>query len=229
MRFVSALLPGNAGARAVADLFAVDDPQDLAMEGAKVTFYPRPDLGAPADQLFDDLSQSLAWREESIVLFGKRMLQPRMLAWYGDPDAVYRYSGVRHVPLPWTDTLAALRERVGKICGASFNSALANLYRHNRDSMGLHADDEPELGERPVIASLSLGEERVFRFKHRHRRDLKPVRLPLPSGSLLVMAGDTQLNWKHEVPKQTRPCGPRINLTFRSIYADDADATRKRS
>lgn len=199
------------------DLFANAEPEDIEMEGATVTLYRAPDLGLPERRLFEDLTDSLAWREESIVMFGKRLLQPRMLAWYGDPDAVYNYSGVRHEPLPWTGTLADLRRRVEALCGTAFNSVLANLYRDQRDSMGLHADDEPELGERPVIASLSLGEERVFRFKHRTRRDLKPVRLALPSGSLLVMAGATQENWKHELPKQTRPCGPRINLTFRCI------------
>ena len=199
------------------ELFVSAEPELLAMEDATVTLFRQPALGTSHHALFDELAGSLAWREESIVLFGKRMLQPRMLAWYGDRDAVYRYSGVRHEPLPWTETLAALRARVEALSGAAFNSVLANLYRDHRDSMGLHADDEPELGPRPVIASLSLGEARVFRFRHRHRKDVQPVRLVLPAGSLLVMAGDTQVNWKHEVPKQARPCGPRINLTFRRI------------
>ena len=199
------------------DLFSQDGAEVLPLEGACVTLHRSPDLGAQPADLFDGLFRSLAWREESIVLFGKHMLQPRMLACYGDPDAVYHDSGLRHEPLPWTETLEALRRCVEALCGTAFNSALANLYRNHRDSMGLHADDEPELGAQPVIASLSLGEERAFRFKHRYRRDLKPVRLVLPSGSLLVMAGDTQRYWKHELPKQTRPCGPRINLTFRYI------------
>lgn len=201
------------------DLFAGMDPEILPMEGADVRLYRAPDLGAEPQDLFDALAGSLAWREESIVLFGKRMLQPRLLAWYGDPEATYRYSGVRHDPLPWTPELAMLRKCVEAFCGAHFNSVLANLYRHERDSMGLHADDERELGEQPVIASLSLGEERIFRFRHRRRRDIGPVRVALPSGSLLVMAGPTQENWKHELPKRTAPCGPRINLTFRQIMA----------
>ncbi len=211
------------------DLFAAAEPEVLAMEGAHVTLHHQPDLGLAHDHLFEVLSQTLAWREESIQLFGKRMLQPRLLAWYGDPDAVYSYSGVRHEPLPWTAELRRLRDHVETLCGASFNSALANLYRDHRDSMGLHADDEPELGDRPIIASLSLGEERVFRFRHHRRRDLKPVRLGLPAGSLLIMAGDTQKHWKHEVPKQSRPCGPRINLTFRHINPGLATRSRKRA
>jgi alkylated DNA repair dioxygenase AlkB len=200
------------------DLFPSADPEVLAMDGADVRLYRSPDLGLAPAELFERLHRSLAWREESIVLFGRRMLQPRLLAWYGDPDAVYRYSGVRHLPLPWTDELAMLRRRVESLCGTRFNSVLANLYRDHRDSMGLHADDEAELGDRPVIASLSLGEERPFHFRHRYRRDIKAPRLFLPDGSLLVMAGQTQQNWKHELPKRTRPCGPRINLTFRQVH-----------
>ena len=192
----------------------------LPITEAEVYLFEAPDLGRASDALFEELAASLAWRQEPIVLFGKKMLQPRLLAWYGDPEAVYRYSGVRHEPLPWAPPLAGLRRRVEAITGARFNSVLANFYRDHRDSMGLHADDEPELGPRPVIASLSLGEERVFRLKHRHRKDIKPVRLPLRDGSLLVMAGDTQANWKHGIPKQARPCGPRINLTFRQVFPD---------
>jgi alkylated DNA repair dioxygenase AlkB len=191
--------------------------EDLPLPDGTLVLYRQPDLGPSPAELFTLLNDTLAWRQESITLFGRRMLQPRLLAWYGDPQAVYRYSGQRHEPLPWSAVLGELRMRVEAITGARFNSVLANLYRDHRDSMGLHADDEPELGERPVIASLSLGDERIFRLKHRQRRDLKPVRIPLTDGSLLVMAGDTQRHWKHEVPKQTRPCGPRINLTFRWV------------
>lgn len=198
-------------------MFPATPPERLPIADADVRLYASPDLGAPPSVLFDTLFDSLAWRQEDIVLFGRKLRQPRLLAWYGDADAVYRYSGVQHEPLPWTEVLAGLRQRLERLTAARFNSVLANLYRDHRDSMGLHADDEPELGKRPVIASLSLGAERVFRLRHRHRRDLRPVRMLLPAGSLLVMAGDTQVNWKHEVPKQALPCGPRINLTFRQI------------
>jgi alkylated DNA repair dioxygenase AlkB len=103
------------------------------------------------------------------------------------------------------------------IAEARFNSVLLNYYRDQRDSMGFHSDDEPELGDRPVIASLSLGEERTFVFKHRKVKTLKPVRLKLASGSLLLMKGETQSYWKHGIDKESRRCGPRVNLTFRSI------------
>jgi alkylated DNA repair dioxygenase AlkB len=190
----------------------------LALPDADVQFFSGVDLGSAPDDLFSALRGELAWREEDIVLFGRRHRQPRLLAWYGDARANYRYSGKRYEPLPWTPTLAALRDRVAALAGAEFNSVLANLYRDHRDSMGLHADDEPELGPEPVIASLSLGEERVFRLRHRSRRDLKALRIALPSGSLLVMRGQTQRHWKHEVPKSRNPCGPRINLTFRYVF-----------
>jgi alkylated DNA repair dioxygenase AlkB len=200
------------------DFFATDAAERLPLPGGELMLYRAADLGEEPATLFHRLHDAVAWRQEPITLFGKRYLQPRLLAWYGDPEARYRYSGVVHEPLPWLPVLAALRDRVEALAGARFNSVLANLYRDHRDSMGLHADDEPELGKQPVIASLSLGEERVFRLRHRHDKSIEPLRLPLPSGSLLVMRGDTQRNWKHEVPKRARPCGPRINLTFRYIH-----------
>ncbi|EED31378.1 DNA repair system specific for alkylated DNA [gamma proteobacterium NOR5-3] len=202
------------------DLFAKEGAQSLDLPGGELVLYRSPDLGVPGDVLFDRLQRELHWRQEPIQLFGKRYMQPRLLAWYGDDGLSYRYSGIDHEPLPWTATLATLREHVQTLSGVRFNSVLANQYRDHRDSMGLHADDEPELGPKPVIASLSLGEERVFRLKHRHRKDLKPVRLPLAPGSLLIMRGDTQQNWRHEVPKQARPCGARINLTFRYVHPE---------
>jgi alkylated DNA repair dioxygenase AlkB len=110
-----------------------------------------------------------------------------------------------------------LKGAVQGIARVEFNSVLLNYYRNERDSMGSHSNDEPELGKNPVIASLSLGDERVFVFKHKTRKDLAPVRLPLASGSLLLMRGETQHYWKHGIEKQTQPCGPRVNLTFRRI------------
>ncbi|WOJ95208.1 alpha-ketoglutarate-dependent dioxygenase AlkB [Congregibacter variabilis] len=204
----------------MSDLFACDDAEHLDLPGGELLLYRDPDLGASAAALFDELHSGLDWRQEPITLFGKRYMQPRLLAWYADAGLSYRYSGIQHQPLAWTPGLAALRERIEMLTGASFNSVLANQYRDHRDSMGLHADDEPELGQRPVIASLSLGEERVFRLKHRTRRDIKPLRLALSSGTLLIMRGDTQKNWRHEVPKQTKTCGPRINLTFRYVHPE---------
>lgn len=192
-------------------------PESIRLPGGELDYYPEMALPWAPETLFDTLKRELAWRSESITLFGKQMLQPRLIAWYGDAGASYGYSGKRHEPQPWTACLSELRQCLESQLDTRFNSVLANLYRDERDSMGLHADNEPELGAQPVIASLSLGETRVFRLRHVHDRSLKPLRLALPSGSLLVMRGDTQQNWKHEIPKSTKPCGPRINLTFRYV------------
>jgi len=144
-------------------------------------------------------------------------LQPRLIAWYGDSGGDYTYSGIRLQPLPWTGDLLNIKEHIEAIAKAKFNSVLLNYYRDNRDSMGFHSDDEPELGTQPTIASLSLGQERTFVLKHRTNQTLKPVRIRLASGSVLLMKGATQKNWKHAIDKEAKPCGPRVNLTFRQI------------
>jgi alkylated DNA repair dioxygenase AlkB len=176
-------------------------------------------LPAPAEILLHNLIADIPWRAEEIVLWGKRHMQPRLIAWFGDEGTTYTYSGIRMQPLAWTDTLCAIRTEVERATFREFNSVLVNYYRDQNDSMGFHSDDEPELGPRPVIASVSLGERRTFILKHKARKDLKPVRVPLESGSLLLMQGDTQHHWKHGILKQREPCGPRVNLTFRRIVA----------
>ncbi|HSN23761.1 MAG TPA: alpha-ketoglutarate-dependent dioxygenase AlkB, partial [Methylomicrobium sp.] len=141
---------------------------------------------------------------------------PRLMCWYGDDDAVYHYSGVKHEPLPWTAALSTVRIRIEAfIGGCTFNSVLANLYRDGRDSMGCHADDEKELGINPVIASLSLGDERMFRLHHKMRRS--HLDITLGHGDLLIMAGALQHHWLHALPKTRKVKNPRINLTFRRI------------
>lgn len=175
---------------------------------------------AEAAALLAELTASVAWRHEPIKLFGREVLQPRLTAWYGDSGAAYRYSGLLLEPLPWTPALLALRRRVEAAAGAAFNSVLLNLYRDGQDSMGWHADDEPELGPAPLIASLSLGATRRFRLRPRPGVGLAhpPLGLELGSGSLLLMQGSTQQYWQHAVPKTARPLGPRLNLTFRRIH-----------
>jgi alkylated DNA repair dioxygenase AlkB len=174
-------------------------------------------LGASADDILAELIAGISWRSERITLWGKTVLQPRLTAWYGDHDAHYSYSGICLAPLPWTDRLSDIKRRIETATGAPFNSVLLNYYRDQNDSMGFHSDDEPELGPQPVIASLSLGVQRSFILKHKKNKTLKPLRLNLASGSLLLMKGDTQHNWRHGIARETRACGPRINLTFRQI------------
>jgi len=161
------------------------------------------------------LTDCTPWSQQQITVYGKHYLQPRLSAWYGDLN--YSYSGITMEPLPWTQTLLQIKSRVETLLQQDFNSVLLNLYRDHNDSMGMHSDNERELGEWPVIASLSLGEERTFLLKHKTRKDLKTIRLPLPPGSLLLMKGNTQTHWRHGIAKERRPCGPRINLTFRNI------------
>jgi alkylated DNA repair dioxygenase AlkB len=189
----------------------------IPIEDAEIYYLRELPLAQTAEALMNQLIDEVPWRAESIVVWGKTFPQPRLTAWYGDNGASYTYSGIHLDPLPWTNTLMDIKNRVERIAGTDFNSVLLNYYRNNRDSMGLHSDDEPELGRRPIIASLSLGQERIFVLKHKTRRDLQIVRLRLSSGSLLLMKGDTQHCWKHGIEKETRPCAPRVNLTFRRI------------
>lgn len=163
--------------------------------------------------LLERLLNELAWRQETARIVGREVALPRLTAWYGDRG--YRYSGIDNPPQPWPPLLADLRSRAQGLAGASFNSVLANLYRHGRDSMGWHSDDERSLGNEPVIASLSFGAVRRFRLAHKTRPER--IALDLPSGSCLIMAGALQHHWRHALPKTTKPVGPRVNLTFRLI------------
>lgn len=176
---------------------------------------------AEADALFASLRADVKWKRQKIKLFGKEHVQPRLLAWYGDPDARYRYSGVQYDPLPWSPSLIRLRERLQESLGYAFNSALANLYRDGRDSMGWHSDNEKELGAEPVIASVSLGAVRKFRLKERKKVGPRKITLEPAPGSLLVMMGTTQALWRHAVPRTRKPVGERINITFRRIIGQE--------
>jgi alkylated DNA repair dioxygenase AlkB len=173
----------------------------------------------PFDQASDAFQRLLAevdWKQEHIKMFGKEIGIPRLTAWYGDPERSYTYSGIALTPLEWTPLLNELRAAVEKIAGHEFNSVLLNLYRDANDSVSWHADDEPDLGREPVIGSLSLGASRRFDFRKKtdHSERFKSV---LNSGDLVVMRGTSQQLWDHQVPKEPKATGPRINLTFRQI------------
>jgi len=172
---------------------------------------------AEADDLLAQLSAGIAWEQRAIRIFGQEIPQPRLTAWYGDPAARYAYSGLVWEPRPWTPLLLDLRRRVETATNTRYNSVLLNHYRDGRDSMGWHADDEPELGPAPTIASLSLGATRRFRLRPRAGLAHAPLGLDLPNGSLLLMRGPTQQRWQHALPKTARPIGPRLNLTFRWV------------
>jgi alkylated DNA repair dioxygenase AlkB len=170
---------------------------------------------ADAGALLAQLLAELPWKSETLHIHGRDIIVPRRVCWFGDPGAVYTYSGLTHEPLPWPRALSELKNKLEAFTGALFNSVLANLYRDGNDAMGWHADKEKELGQNPVIASISLGAAR--RFKLQHTRDKTVVEIVLEPGSLLLMAGRLQYCWRHSLPRTREVIGPRINLTFRLI------------
>ena len=191
----------------------------LPMRDAQVYYWPRIDVGRhDGESLLEELISSIWWKQETVLLWGKRVLQPRLTAWYGDPGACYAYSGLQLNPSSWNPLLAGIRDKIEPVAGSHFNSVLANYYRDDRDSMGMHSDDEPELGHTPIIASFSVGQERKLVFRHKSKVE-KTVSLILASNSLLLMKGETQRYWKHGIVKASHPCGPRVNLTFRYVVS----------
>ena len=167
--------------------------------------------------LMNALQEEIPWKQEHIKLFGKTHPTPRLTAWHGDTHCVYKYSGVVNQPFPWTPSLLTIKTRIESLSnGATFNCVLLNFYRDGSDKMGWHSDDEKELGPNPSIASVSFGATRRFDFKHKTEAHNK-FSIHLESGSLLLMQGDMQHHWLHQIPAQKRIQEPRINLTFRYI------------
>ena len=189
------------------------------VKNSEFTLYPDFLSESESNLLFNRLTDQLQWNEENIKMYGKSIKVPRLVCWYGDTGTDYRYSGITHTALPWTRDLLEVKERIENHTGKQFNSVLSNLYRNENDSMGWHSDNEKELGSSPCIASLSLGEERLFKI--RHKQSGETLDTTLNNGSLLVMSGESQNNWKHCVPKTKHKKGPRINLTFRYIFSSD--------
>jgi alkylated DNA repair dioxygenase AlkB len=210
------------------DLFASDVRfSPIPMDEADVSFMTHMPSDMPDEKIFEQLRHETKWQHDHVVVWGKRHLQPRLTAWYGDSGRSYSYSGTEMHALPWTNLLLDLKRKVEEFTGAEFNSVLLNLYRDQRDRMGFHSDNERELGPEPTIASLSYGETRTLLFKHKRKKDLPPKSVSLTSGSLLLMKGVTQQNWNHGINSESHPCGPRINLTFRRIFASNKEMRRK--
>jgi alkylated DNA repair dioxygenase AlkB len=185
--------------------------------GGDLAFAPAWLPPTEADARFAGLRASVLWSQGTITMFGRSLLEPRLTAWFGEAD--YTYSGRTVHAAPWTPDLADLRDRVSRAAGASFNAVLLNRYRDGNDSMGMHSDDEPELGSNPTIASVSLGASRRFVLspKTKSARRGGTYELELGHGSLLVMSGECQHRYRHGVPKEPGRQGERINLTFRLI------------
>jgi alkylated DNA repair dioxygenase AlkB len=159
--------------------------------------------------------QNILWKNDEVVIFGKHIVTKRKAAWYGDSDYLYTYSNTTKQALAWTKELYELKQIVEELAGTTFNSCLLNLYHNGDEGMGWHSDDEESLGKNNTIASLSLGAERRFLFKHKQTKHT--VSLVLEHGSLLIMKDATQRNWLHSLPKSKTISQPRINLTFRTI------------
>ncbi len=188
----------------------------LPLDGAKVTYYRNLFDANTAENYFNTLLQATPWQQDDIKVFGKVHKQPRLTALYGEANKTYTYSGIRMTPLPFTPDLLAIKQQVEAVSQVQFTTVLLNLYRDGTDSNGWHSDNEKELGINPVIASVSLGAVRRFRFRENSNRK-NTFSIDLEPGSLLLMEGATQHVWQHQIPKTKKIVQARINLTFRVL------------
>jgi alkylated DNA repair dioxygenase AlkB len=192
------------------------DPVHLNLPDSDISYYPNFLASDIALEYFEVFRKTIPWQKDDIKIFGKVHAQPRLTALYANNNKPYSYSGITMQPHPFTKELLELKNLVEQKSSTLYTTCLLNLYRDGKDSNGWHADNEKELGINPIIASISLGQKRVFHLKHRTNKNLKH-KIELESGSLLVMAGETQHHWLHQIPKTAKPIQERINLTFRAI------------
>jgi alkylated DNA repair dioxygenase AlkB len=207
-----------------ANLFDGDESSEEAIKhsisNAELLEYPQIIDLAKADQMLKRLIADIPWRQEHLRIAGKLRAIPRLQCWMGDSVSEYGYSGVRLTPCPWHETVRTIHDRVADLSATTFNSVLINFYRDGQDSVAWHADDEAELGDTPVIASVSLGAERIFELKQKYQTPAKKYKLSLRHGSLLIMGGTMQQHWLHQLPKEKGLLEARINLTFRNIVGE---------
>jgi alkylated DNA repair dioxygenase AlkB len=168
-----------------------------------------------SDFLFKSLSEKVLWKQESMNMYGKKVDFPRLTAWYGDNDKPYSFSGITLSPTPWNEEILFIKNKIEPESKVVFNSVLLNRYRSGSDSISWHTDAEKELGKNPVIASANFGETRKFQLRHIGTKE--KLEIELKHGSLLIMQGELQHFWQHQVPKSSKPLKERINLTFRVI------------
>lgn len=192
------------------------EPLILHWPDAELEYYPNFFSAEIAEELFRELRETIPWQHDKIKVFGQEHLQPRLTALFGNDGKPYSYSNITMQPNAWNLLLQKIKYQIESVAEVSFTTVLLNYYRDGKDSNGWHADDEKELGQNPVIASVSLGAARWFYLKH-NTLDIKQ-KILLEHGSLLIMKGTTQHFWKHQIPKTTQPIGGRINLTFRIIH-----------
>jgi alkylated DNA repair dioxygenase AlkB len=197
------------------DLFS-EEKRHFNLPNAKLIYIENFYDTTIADQYFNTLKKTINWQQDDITIFGKTYKQPRLTALYANNSKPYSYSNITMQPTIFTKELKQIKRDIEQEVNHKFTSVLLNLYRNGNDSNGWHADNEKELGQKPVIASLSFGETRPFHFKHRHIK-AERHKINLDHGSLLIMQGDMQHYWLHQIAKTKKTIGERINLTFRSI------------
>jgi alkylated DNA repair dioxygenase AlkB len=196
------------------DLFSNETTNLLPCDG-ELLYYGIVMSGQQANQYFNALMATIAWRHDEAVVFGKRIVTKRKVAWYGDAGFDYTYSGITRQALPWTEELLQLKQLAEERTAAPYNSCLMNLYHDGNEGVSWHSDDEKTLKHHAAIASISFGAERKFSFKH--KKQPLTASVLLQHGSLLVMQGATQTHWLHSLPKTTKVTKPRISLTFRNM------------
>ncbi len=196
-------------------LFPLDYDQNLLPEKGEVYYFGKVLGEEEAIQFFQRLMENIAWKQDEVLIFGKKIVTKRKTAWYGEEEFEYTYSKMTKKAKIFSPALLELKEKVEEITGLKFNSCLLNLYHSGGEGMSWHSDAEAELGKDPAIASLSLGAERKFVLKNKETKE--KISVVLENGSLLLMKGKTQKNWLHSLPKTKKVKTPRINLTFRSI------------
>jgi alkylated DNA repair dioxygenase AlkB len=196
------------------DLFNNHKTNLLPKDGV-VQYYGKIISIEKGNQYMDALLNGIEWKNDEVVIYGKRIVTKRKMAWYGDRPFEYKYSNISRTALVWTEELIALKAIVESHTAETYNSCLLNLYHDGNEGMGWHSDDEKDLKKDGAIASFSLGADRKFAFKH--KSDKQTLNVILEHGSILLMKGEVQSHWLHSLPKSTRVLKPRINLTFRTI------------
>jgi alkylated DNA repair dioxygenase AlkB len=186
------------------------------IDNGEYLFYPNFFSKSDSDFYLQKLKENIDWKQESMNMYGKQVNFPRLTAWYGDNDKPYSFSGITLNPKPWNTELNEIKQKIEPLSNVCFNSVLLNQYRNGNDSISWHTDAEKELGLNPVIASVNFGATRKFQLRHIHTRN--KLEIELTHGSLLIMQGELQHYWQHQVPKTSKIVGERINLTFRAIH-----------
>ncbi|WP_080778063.1 alpha-ketoglutarate-dependent dioxygenase AlkB family protein [Chryseobacterium phocaeense] len=192
-----------------------EKPKLISISNGEYLFLPNFFSELESNFYFKKLRKDTFWKQESMKMYGKHILFPRLTAWYGDNDKPYSFSGITLTPNSWTKELLDIKNSIQLIAGVEFNSVLLNLYRDENDSISWHSDAEEELGINPVICSVNFGATRKFQLRHIETKE--KIDINLTHGSLLIMKGELQHFWQHQVPKTNQKVAERINLTFRTI------------